>query len=73
MPALSRFGLDGKVVIVTGAGRGIGRVIARESFESGAKVAVGSRTTIELATLAQEIEARGGECFFHALDVGNVA
>ena len=72
MPALSRFGLDGKVVIVTGAGRGIGRVIAREAFESGAKVAVGSRTTNELATLAQEIEARGGECFFHALDVSNV-
>lgn len=73
MPALARFGLDDKVVIVTGAGRGIGRVIAREAFESGARVAVGSRTTGELESLAADIEAAGGECFFHPLDVSDVA
>ena len=73
MPPLPRFGLDGKVVIVTGAGRGIGRVIAREAFESGARLAIGSRTMGELETLASEIGARGGDCFCHALDVGNVA
>ena len=73
MPALARFGLDDKVVIVTGAGRGIGRVIAREAFESGARVAVGSRTTGELESLAADIAAAGGECFFHALDVSDVA
>ncbi|MGB1885245.1 MAG: SDR family NAD(P)-dependent oxidoreductase [Gammaproteobacteria bacterium] len=69
MPALKRFGLDRKVVLVTGAGRGIGRVIAREAAESGASLVVGSRTTSELETLAGEIAADGGACTFHALDV----
>ena len=57
MAPLARFGLEDKVVIVTGAGRGLGRVMAVECFESGAKIAVGSRTIDELATLAAEIEA----------------
>ncbi|MGR8948384.1 MAG: SDR family NAD(P)-dependent oxidoreductase [Gammaproteobacteria bacterium] len=73
MSALARFGLEGKVVIVTGAGRGIGRVIAREAFESGAKIAIGSRSTDELATLTQEIEAAGGQCMHHKLDVVDVS
>ncbi len=72
MAALARFGLEGKIVIVTGAGRGIGRTIAMECFQSGAKIAVGSRTTAELEALASEIEAEGGECFYHSLDVTNV-
>jgi len=72
MPPLARFALDEKVVIVTGAGRGLGRTMALECFQSGAKVAVGSRTTGELETLAAEIEAGGGECFYHPLDVTDV-
>ena len=72
MASLSKFGLDEKVVIVTGAGRGIGRVIAKDAFQSGAKLAVGSRTTAELETLTQEIQDGGGECMFHPLDVANV-
>ncbi|NKB67229.1 MAG: glucose 1-dehydrogenase [Candidatus Latescibacteria bacterium] len=73
MGHLSTFELADKVVIVTGAGRGIGRTIALDAVASGAKVAVGSRTTGELETLAQEIENGGGECFYHSLDVTNVA
>lgn len=72
MPALPCFSLDEKIVVVTGAGRGIGRSIAWDAFKSGAKIAVGSRTTSELKSLASEIHAAGGECMFHVLDVTDV-
>jgi 2-deoxy-D-gluconate 3-dehydrogenase len=73
MPSLPRFALDDKVVIVTGAGRGIGRVIAREASASGARLAIGSRTAAELATLTAEIETAGGQCLHHLLDVTDIA
>ena len=73
MPPLARFGLEGKIVIVTGAGRGIGRTIALECAQSGAHIAAGSRTTAELETLTAEIEAAGGTCFYHKLDVTDVS
>ena len=73
MPPLARFGLEDKIVIVTGAGRGIGRTIALECAQSGARIAAGSRTTAELETLAAEIEAAGGTCFYHKLDVTDVS
>ena len=73
MPALERFALDGKNVVVTGAGRGLGRTMALEAVISGARIAVGSRTMSELETLRDEIEANGGHCFIHPLDVTDVA
>ena len=72
MATLDCFGLNGQVVVVTGAGRGIGRVIAMDAFKSGAKLAVGSRTTGDLETLQSEIEALGGECIYGPLDVTQV-
>jgi NAD(P)-dependent dehydrogenase (short-subunit alcohol dehydrogenase family) len=47
--------LDGRVALVTGAGRGIGRGIARELAAAGARVMAISRTESELATLSSEI------------------
>ena len=73
MGHLGSFELNDKVVIVTGAGRGIGRQIAMDAAASGAKLAVGSRTTSELESLAAEIETCGSECFCHHLDVVDVA
>lgn len=73
MGHLARFELGGKVVIVTGAGRGIGRTIALDAVRSGAKVAVGSRTLGELESLSAEIKQAGGACFHHRLDVVSVA
>ena len=72
MPCLSSFGLENQVVVVTGAGRGIGRVVAKDALRSGAKLAIGSRTMSELKTLSDEIREAGGECFYHSLDVTKV-
>ena len=72
MNSLDCFTLKDQVVVVTGAGRGIGRVIAKDAFKSGAKLAVGSRTTSELKTLKGEIEGAGGECMMGSLDVTQV-
>jgi NAD(P)-dependent dehydrogenase (short-subunit alcohol dehydrogenase family) len=47
--------LDGRVALVTGAGRGIGRGIARALAASGARVMAVSRTEPELAALHAEI------------------
>ena len=72
MGTLNSFTLQDKVVVVTGAGRGIGRVIAVDAFKSGARLAIGSRTTGELETLKDEIEGAGGECMMGSLDVTQV-
>lgn len=72
MSSLPCFALTDQIVVVTGAGRGIGRTIAWDAHKSGAKVAVGSRSTNELDSLADEIRADGGTCFTHLLDVMDV-
>lgn len=73
MSHLPSFELTGKVVVVTGAGRGIGRTIALDACRSGARLAVGSRTVSELETLAAEVEGMGGQCYHHPLDVSDVS
>jgi NAD(P)-dependent dehydrogenase (short-subunit alcohol dehydrogenase family) len=62
--------LDGKVAIVTGAGRGIGRAIALAYGKAGAKVAVASRTPSTVEAVTAEIRAAGGEAIGIACDVG---
>jgi len=51
--------LDGKVVVVTGAGRGFGRAIALAMGSAGAKVVAVARNTNELGTLAAEMKSQG--------------
>ncbi|MEM6688379.1 MAG: SDR family oxidoreductase [Planctomycetota bacterium] len=72
MRTLDSFTLVEKVVVVTGAGRGIGRQIALDAHQSGAMLAVGSRTMPELESLAEEIRSKDGECFVYPLDVTDV-
>jgi 2-deoxy-D-gluconate 3-dehydrogenase len=67
------FDLTDDVIVVTGAGRGIGRAVALAAATAGAKVAVGSRTISELESLREEIDAVGGECFVSRLDVEDLA
>jgi len=51
---------NGKIALVTGAGRGIGKAIARSLAKSGFHVIVSARTTSEIAQLVSEIESHGG-------------
>jgi len=51
--------LDGKVAVVTGAGRGIGRAIAIAMASAGADIGLASRTGTELESAAEEIRGLG--------------
>jgi NADP-dependent 3-hydroxy acid dehydrogenase YdfG len=59
----------GKVVAITGAGRGIGAATARLLAARGARVVLGSRSEKELAATADAIAAGGGEVACQSIDV----
>jgi 3-oxoacyl-[acyl-carrier protein] reductase len=64
--------LSGKVAIVTGAGRNIGRAIALTLAEGGAAVVVNARSNrAEADAVVREIEASGGKALGHIGDVAD--
>src|SRR6478609_2724385 len=66
--------LAGKVAIVTGAGRNIGRAMALALAEGGASVVVNARSNrTEAGAVAREIEAAGGKALVHIGDVADAA
>src|SRR4029079_5240273 len=65
--------LSGKVAIVTGAGRNIGRAIALALADGGAAVLVNARSNrAEAEAVAREIETNGGKALVHIGDVADV-
>jgi NAD(P)-dependent dehydrogenase (short-subunit alcohol dehydrogenase family) len=70
LKALELFSLAGKVAIVTGGGRGIGRVMALGLAEAGAEVAVASRNLQNCTMVADEItKGTGNRALGFELDV----
>jgi 3-oxoacyl-[acyl-carrier protein] reductase len=61
--------LAGKIVLVTGAGRGIGRAVAIDLAEAGCRVILTARTLDQLEQVQQEISTNGGEAVCIAADL----
>jgi NAD(P)-dependent dehydrogenase (short-subunit alcohol dehydrogenase family) len=67
-----RFDLTGRVAIVTGGSRGIGRAIAHAYAQAGAAVVIASRKADACQAVADEIEDAGGQALAFAAHLGEL-
>jgi dehydrogenase/reductase SDR family member 4 len=67
---MSMFDLTGRVAVITGSSRGIGRAIALECAKMGASVVVSSRKIEACEAVVSEIKAAGGQATAIACNVG---
>ena len=70
---MNPFDLAGKIVIVTGSTRGIGRSIAQHMARAGAKVVISSRKAEACAQVAKAINDAGGDAIAIAANIGDKA
>jgi 3-oxoacyl-[acyl-carrier protein] reductase len=61
--------LEGKVALVTGAGRGIGKAVALSLARSGCRIVLASRTPDQLEQVKSDIRAQGGQALSIATDL----
>jgi NAD(P)-dependent dehydrogenase (short-subunit alcohol dehydrogenase family) len=66
------FDMTGRVAVVTGGTRGIGRAIAEGYVAAGASVAVVSRNEQDCKDTAEHLRSLGGEAIGFAADMGNL-
>jgi 2-deoxy-D-gluconate 3-dehydrogenase len=67
------FSLEGRVALVTGGSRGIGRMIAAGFIDYGAKVYISARKADACDAAAAELSAGGGTCISLPQDISTVA
>src|SRR4029453_14319166 len=65
--------LDGKTVVVSGVGPGLGREIAAAAVREGATVAIGARTQANLEKAAAEIDPSGAKVAWEVTDITDAA
>ena len=66
---LNMSGLEGKVIVITGASSGIGEATAKLLAEQGAKLMLGARREERLAALVDDIGSAGGSAAYRVTDV----
>ena len=71
--SINRFGLRGRVALITGASSGLGEHFAQVLAAAGAKVVVAARRVDRLHHLVEKINAAGGSAAAVSMDVANAA